>query len=71
MSLIKWKEGNNMQYEDFYALELEAEMREQEECWRTQEDELYLKLVEEWEHKHKDSDYMLDKKLRKSWKEVW
>lgn len=38
-----------MQYEDFYALELEAEMIEADERWFTTEDEMYLEMIEEWE----------------------
>lgn len=43
-----------MQYEDFYALELEAEMIDADEKWLTEQDEMYLEMIEEWERLYAD-----------------
>lgn len=43
-----------MQYEDFYALELEAEAIEADEVWFNTEDEMYLEMIEEWEKNFQD-----------------
>lgn len=57
-----------MQYEDFYALEMEAEMREQEEVWRTVQDEMDLKMIRAWERDFQNRDLVEDLKLRKECK---
>lgn len=54
-----------MQYEDFYALEMEAEMREQEEVWKTIQDEMDLKMIRAWECDFQNRDFVEDLKLRK------
>ena len=46
-----------MQYEDFQALELEAQMIEEEENWLSFEDERCLAMVEEWEKHEADRRY--------------
>ena len=46
-----------MQYEDYYALELDAEMREMEEMWLNEQDEMYLDMIEEWERNFKELLY--------------
>jgi phosphoribosyl-ATP pyrophosphohydrolase len=57
-----------MQYEDFYALELEAEMRDEEEVWTNMEDEMYLDMVTAWEKDFQDKDFLEDLKLRKEYR---
>lgn len=57
-----------MQYEDFYAIEMEAEMREQEEVWRTVQDEMDLKMIRAWERDFQNRDFVEDLKLRKEYR---
>lgn len=57
-----------MQYEDFYILELEAEIRDEEEVWTNMEDEMHLDMVTAWEKDFQDKDFLEDLKLRKEYK---
>ena len=52
-----------MQYEDYYALELDAEMREMEEMWLNEQDEMYLDMIEEWERNFKERDWCYERNV--------